>query len=83
VGNPARDGGAAGVVGTEDLSQEEPQRDQRREDAVQPAADGGQSLCDDFFAEDVREGQVTVLKKLMVPAYGEIGGAFRVFARKK
>ena len=38
--------------------------DQGREDAVQPAADGGQCWCDDFLGEDVREGEVAVLEEL-------------------
>ena len=41
VGDQAGDRGAAGVVRTKDLSQEDPQCDQRRKDPVQPAGDGG------------------------------------------
>jgi hypothetical protein len=64
VGDQAGDGGAAGVVRTEDLSQEDPQGDQRRKDPVQPAGDGGQRLPNDLLGEDVRERQVAVLKEL-------------------
>jgi hypothetical protein len=53
------------VVGAEDLCQEDPERDQRGEDAVQPAADGRQRLSDDLLGEDVGEGQVTVLEELL------------------
>ena len=64
VGDQAGDGGAAGGVGAEDLPQQDPQRHQRREDPVQPAADGGQRLRNDPSGEDVGEGQVAVLKEL-------------------
>ena len=64
VGDQAGDGGAAGVVGAEDLAQEDPQRHQRGEDPVQPAGDGGQRLGDDLLGEDVGERQVAVLKEL-------------------
>ena len=64
MGEEAGDGSAAGVVGAEDLAQEDPQRNQRGEDAVQPAGEGGQRLGDDRFGEDVGERQVAVLKEL-------------------
>jgi hypothetical protein len=53
VGEQAGDGGAAGVGRAQDLPQEDPQRDQRGEDPVQPAGDGGQRLREDLFREDV------------------------------
>src|SRR5262245_39001 len=64
VGDQAGDGGAAGVVGAEDLSEEDPQRDQRGKDPVQPTADGGQGLGNDLLGEDIGERQVAVLKEL-------------------
>jgi hypothetical protein len=42
VGDQAGDRGTAGMVRTEDLSQEDPQGDQGRKDPVKPAGDGGQ-----------------------------------------
>ena len=70
VGDQAGDGGAAGVVGAEDLAQEDPQRHQRGEDPVQPAADGGQRFGDDVLGEDVGERQVAVLEELPSAAFG-------------
>jgi hypothetical protein len=64
MANQAGDGCAAGMIGTQDLSQEDPQRDQRRKDAVQPPADRGQRLLNDLFREDISERQMAVLKKL-------------------
>jgi len=64
VGDQAGDGGAARVVGAEDLPQEDPQRDHRREDPVQPAGEGGQRPGHDLFGEDVGERQLAVLKEL-------------------
>ena len=43
VGDQAGDGGAAGVVGAEDLAEEDPQGDQRGEDPVVP---GGLDLLE-------------------------------------
>ena len=60
----AGDGGAAGVVGAEDLAQEDPQGDKRGKEPVQPAGDGGQRLGDEPLGEDVGERQVGVLKEL-------------------
>src|SRR4051812_34872377 len=64
MGDQAGDGGAAGMVGTQDLSQEDPQCDQRGKDAVQPAAQRGQGLGDHVFREDIGERQLTVLEEL-------------------
>ena len=64
VGDQAGDGGAAGVVGTEDLAQEDPKRNQGGEDPVQPAGESGQRLREDLLGEDVGERQVAVLKEL-------------------
>src|SRR5205807_284380 len=64
VGDQAGDGGTAGVVGAEDLPQENPERDQGGEDPVQPAGHGGQCLGNGLLGEDVGERQVTVLKEL-------------------
>jgi hypothetical protein len=47
VGDQPGDGGAAVVVRTQDLPQEDPEGDQRGEDAVQPASDGVQRLGDE------------------------------------
>jgi hypothetical protein len=64
VGDQAGDGGAAGVVRAEDLAQEDPERNQRGEDPVQPAGDRRQRLLDDVFGQDVGERQVAVLQEL-------------------
>jgi hypothetical protein len=50
VGDKAGDGGAAGVVGAEDLPPEDPQRHQRGEHPVEPAA---QRLGDNVLGERV------------------------------
>src|SRR5262249_39116260 len=68
VGGQAGGGGAAGVVGTQGLPPEDPQRDQRGEDAVQAAGDGGQRLGDGLLGQDGGERQVPVLKE--VPSQG-------------
>src|SRR5262249_4401511 len=52
------------MVGTQDLTQEDPERDQRGKDAVQPAAERGQRLGDHFLRENLGERQVAVLKEL-------------------
>src|SRR5262249_42480049 len=83
MGEQPRDGGAAGVVGAEDLSEEDPERDQRGEDAGQPASDGGQRLGDGLFGEDVGERQVAVLKELLSQGgdlFAERGGKVRAHA---
>ena len=64
VRDQAGDSGAAGVIGTQDLSEKDPQRDQGGEDAVEPAGHRGQCLGDGLLGEDVGERQVTVLKEL-------------------
>src|SRR5205823_11793748 len=57
-------GGAAGMVRTQDLSEEDPERDQGGKDPVQPAGEGGQRLLQNIFGEDVGERQIAVLKEL-------------------
>jgi hypothetical protein len=64
VRNQAGNGSAAGVVRAEDLAQNDPKDDQRGEDPVQPASDGGQCLGDGLLGVDVGKRQVAVLKKL-------------------
>ena len=64
VGDQAGDLGAAGVVRTEDLSQEDPEGDPGRKDPVQPAGDGGQRPGKDLLRPDVGERQVAVLQEL-------------------
>jgi hypothetical protein len=64
VGDQAGDGGTAGVVCTEDLSQEDPQGDQGGKAPTQPAGDALQRLRESLFGEDVRERQVPVLEEL-------------------
>src|SRR3954467_9267431 len=46
-GDEAGDGGAAGVVGAEDLPEEDPQRDQRGVDPIEPDGDGGERRCNE------------------------------------
>src|SRR5205814_5319459 len=84
VGDQAGDRGAAGVVCTEDLAQEDPKRNPWGEDPVQPAGDGGQRLRDDLLGEDVGERQVAVLKELPsqgADLFAERGGVARAHAR--
>src|SRR5262249_30564884 len=64
MGEQAGDGGAAGMIRTQHLSQKNPQRDQRRIDPIEPAAQRGQRLSNYFFCEDVCKRQVSILKKL-------------------
>src|SRR5262249_61893840 len=59
------DGGAAGMVSTQDLSEKDPQGHQGRKDSVQPVhAERGQRLGNNLLRKDVGEGQISVLKKL-------------------
>jgi hypothetical protein len=59
------DGGSARMVCTQDLSQEDPQRNQRRKDSVQPVlAERGQRLGNNLLRKDVGKGQIYVLTKL-------------------
>ncbi len=64
MGDQASDGGAAGVVGAEDLPQEDPERHQGGEHPVEPDANGGQRLGDDLLGEEIGEGEATVLQEL-------------------
>src|SRR5262249_6183386 len=57
--------GATGMVGTEDLPQEDPQRDERRIDALHPeATDRGQGALDEILGEHVGERQIPFLQEL-------------------
>jgi hypothetical protein len=64
MGEQAGDGGAAGVIRTQDLPEKDPERDQRGEDPIQPAAQRGQRLGDHLFGEDVGERQLAVVEEL-------------------
>ena len=65
MGNQSRDGRTAGMVRAQDLSQEDPKRDQGRVDPIHPERlDCRQRLGDDLLRKDIRERQVSVLKKL-------------------
>src|SRR5262249_9445467 len=73
-------GSAAGVIRTQDLSEKDPERNQRGEDPVQPAAQRRQRLGNHVFGEDVGERQVTVLKDLasQKPCLGVDGSGVRI-----
>jgi hypothetical protein len=45
----ARHGGAAAMVGTQDLSQKNPERNQRGIDSIQPAPNRGQCFGNNFL----------------------------------
>jgi hypothetical protein len=80
VGDERGDGGVAGVVGTPDWAQEAPERDQRGEEAVQPAGEGGEGLGEDLLGEEVGEGPVGVRKDRPwqeAERLGERGGVAR------
>ena len=63
--NQTRDGRTTGMVRAQDLAQEDPQRDERRIDAVHPIdIHCCQCLRDDRLREHIRERQVRVLEKL-------------------
>ncbi|MFO0875755.1 MAG: hypothetical protein U0840_00010, partial [Gemmataceae bacterium] len=64
MGDQAGDGSPAGVVATEDLTEEHPKSDERGEDAIQPIADRGQRTGDNTLGEDICERQATVLEEL-------------------
>jgi hypothetical protein len=65
MSDQASDGSAARLIGAQDLSQEDPQRNQGRKDSVQPVfAERGQRLGNNLLRKDVGEGQIPVLKKL-------------------
>src|SRR5262249_18530107 len=54
VGKQAGDGRPTGVVRAQHLAQEDPQRDERRKDPIDPGyADRGEGLRDEVFGEDV------------------------------
>jgi hypothetical protein len=53
------------MVRTQNLTQENPQRDERRIDPIQPAhIDRCQRLCDAPLGEHTAEWKVSILKKL-------------------
>jgi hypothetical protein len=61
----AGDGGAAGMVRTQDLTQKDPQRNQRRKNPIQPIlAKLGHRLVNNLFRQNVSEGQISLLKEL-------------------
>jgi hypothetical protein len=65
MGDQAGDGSTTARVGTKDLPQEDPQRDQRGIDPVPPYHLARcQRSRDDSLGEDVGEGQIAVLKEL-------------------
>jgi hypothetical protein len=65
MSDQAGHGAAAGMIRTQDLSQKDPQCNQRRKDAIQPVrAERCQPLGNDLLRKDIGEGQIPVLKKL-------------------
>src|SRR5262249_46248213 len=64
MGDQAGDGGTAGMVGAEDLSQENPECEQGGKDPVQPAAERRQRLGQNLLGENAGERQAAVLEKL-------------------
>ncbi len=74
VCDQAGDGGAARVVCAGDLVQENPERNQGREDVVQPASDGRQRFGDGLLGEDISKRQVAVLKELTPQKTGPVAG---------
>ena len=65
MGEQAGDRGAAGMVRAEDLTEKDPQGDERRVDAVEPCSvDRGESVSDEVFGEHVSEREFAVLKVL-------------------
>jgi hypothetical protein len=71
VGGQAGDGGTARRVGGEGLAVEHPQSDDRGEQPIQPPADGGLRVGDEFPGESVGERKAAVLEEL--PARKFIG----------
>jgi hypothetical protein len=56
---------AARVVRAQHLAQKNPERDERRIDSILPEyADRRECLSDQFFRENIRERQISVLQKL-------------------
>jgi hypothetical protein len=65
MGDQAGDGSTTARVGTEDLAQEDPQRDQRGKDPVPPNHLNRRQRTRDYcLGEDVGERQIAVLKEL-------------------
>jgi hypothetical protein len=52
------------MVGAEHLPEEHPHGDQWKEYPVEPPAEGGERLGDDFLGEDRGERQVAILEEL-------------------
>src|SRR5262249_28950966 len=81
MGDQAGDGGAAGLVGAEDLAEGDPQGHQRRVDAVEPAGpERRQRARDEALREDVGEREPSILEELVpqearLPAKGRLVGA--------
>jgi hypothetical protein len=65
MGDQAGDRRATRMIRTQNLTQENPQRNQRRKDSVQPVrAERCQRLGNDLLRKDIGEGQIAILKKL-------------------
>ena len=66
MGDQAGDGRAAGMVGTQNLAQEDPQRDQRRIDPVEPSTRRSLSVLARRYSSErtLLNGKRSVLKKL-------------------
>jgi hypothetical protein len=63
--NEANHGGPAGMVGTEDLSQEDPERNQWCVDTIFPGDfDRIESLSKAFVGEHIGEREIPILEKL-------------------
>jgi hypothetical protein len=66
MGDQASHCGATRMFGAEALPQEDPERYQRRIDAVVPAEpDRFEDLCEALCGEDLGEGKTAFLKKLL------------------
>ena len=66
MGDQAGDGGAAGLVGVEDLAEEDPEGHQRGEDPVVPGGlDLAEGLLEAAGGEDVGEGKAALLEELL------------------
>ena len=65
MGDQPGDGGAAGLVGVEDLAEEDPEGHQRGVDPVVPGRlDLAEGLVEAVGGEDVGEGEAAVLEEL-------------------
>ena len=65
MGDQPGDGGAAGLVGVEDLAEEDPEGHQRGVDPVVPGRlDLAEGLVEAVGGEDVGEGEAALLEEL-------------------